>query len=126
MRGIKDFNFPAFHEVAARLRDAGWDIFNPAENDEQQYGVGALKSATGSEAEIEKSAGFSIRKALKQDLSWIADNADAIFLLPGWQKSKGSIAEKALADALGLEVWEVSGDLTGVRILRFGMAAAKK
>lgn len=108
MRGLPDFNFPAFHQMAWKLRRIGWEVFNPAENDEKQYGAGVMKSATGDEAEVEKTVGFNLRLALKQDLSWIADNATAIVLMPGWRKSKGAIAEFALARALNLEVWLVS------------------
>ena len=32
MTGLPDFNFPAFHAAAARLREAGWEVMNPAEN----------------------------------------------------------------------------------------------
>jgi hypothetical protein len=37
-------------------------------------------------------------------LAWICKEADAVYLLKGWEKSKGALAEKATAEALGLEV----------------------
>lgn len=103
MRGIPDFNFPAFHTAAAKLRADGHTVFNPAEKDEQKYGKDALKSPTGNLRTIAK-RGFSIRDALGNDLAWICKHADAVALLPGWKKSKGATAEKATADALGLEI----------------------
>lgn len=104
MRGIRDFNFPAFHAAEAYLKKAGHSVFNPARRDEDIHGVGALKSPTGSLKTIEKK-GFSLRDALGADTAWICASADAIALLPGWRRSKGAKAEKALAEALGLEVY---------------------
>ena len=46
--------------------------------------------------------GFSLREALAADTQYIALVADAIALLPGWEKSAGANAEMALAHALGL------------------------
>lgn len=104
MRGIKDFNFPAFFEAAAKLRADGHEVFNPAEKDVQKHGVDALKSPSGSLKTIEKK-GFSLRDALGKDLAYICKHAEVVALLPGWRNSKGAKAEKATADALGLEIW---------------------
>lgn len=104
MRGIKDFNFPAFDAAAAKLRAAGILVFNPAEHDREVNGADFGKSETGSLDEVE-AKGFSLRDALKADTSWICDNADAVAVLPGWENSKGAIAEVSLAKALGLEVY---------------------
>ena len=106
MRGIPDFNFPAFHAAAAALREQGHTVFNPAERDELLYGKEVGKSATGDLADA-TAKGFSLQLALAADTSWICRQANAIALLPGWEQSKGASAEKALADALGLEVIEL-------------------
>jgi hypothetical protein len=103
MRGYKDFNFPAFHAAATKLREAGNTVFNPAERDERKHGKGTLTSPTGNLKTIERK-GFSLRDALEADTRWICRNAEAVALLPDWEKSKGAKAEKALAEALGLEV----------------------
>lgn len=103
MRGIKDFNFPAFFAAADKLRKDGHVVFNPAEKDHAIHGKGFEKSKTGSLKTIEK-RGFSLRRALRDDTRWICTHADAVALLPGWSKSKGACAERALARALGLKL----------------------
>jgi hypothetical protein len=50
MRGIPEFNFPAFHDAAARLRNEGHVVFNPAERDIARHGVDISKgNDTGDE-----------------------------------------------------------------------------
>lgn len=93
MSGHDDFNFPAFHSASKRLREAGHEVFSPAEADLAEWGT--LE-------EVRKKATY--RFCLKKDLDWICDNAEGIYLLKGWENSKGVSAELALANALGLEV----------------------
>ncbi len=114
MRGIKDFNFPAFHMATQMLRSMGHTVFNPAERDEETHGKDVSKSETG-DLRYAAQYGFSLREALAADLSWIALHADAIAMLPGWENSKGAKAEKALAEALGLPVLYVDRDLMGAQ-----------
>lgn len=106
MRGIPEFNFPAFHAAAAKLRAKGYVVFSPAERDiERHGGVDISKGNTdGDEKLAAAQHGFDLRVALGEDLAWICEHADAIALLPGWQKSKGANAECAVANALGLEI----------------------
>ena len=100
MRGRANFNFPAFHEAAGRLRGWGHVVFSPAERDLDA--VGDIFSGTrGDLSEIPQ---FSLRDALAADVVWIALNADAVAVLDGWEDSKGAQAEVALARALGLLV----------------------
>lgn len=103
MRGIKDFNFPAFHQAAFQLRMLGHEVFNPAERDEAKYGRDIGKSDTGNPADAE-AKGFDLRDALATDLDWICRHADGIYMLKGWENSKGATAERATAIALALEV----------------------
>lgn len=103
MSGIKDFNFPAFDKAAKVLEDLGYEVFNPAEND-RQNGFDATGLSDLQEAAM---AGFNLRHALKQDLSWICDHADWVALLPGYGRSKGVAAELALARALGIRAFTV-------------------
>lgn len=108
MRGIPEFNFPAFHEATATLRQLGCIVFNPAEKDNERHGTDISKgNAAGCETLAAQQHGFNLREALGLDLAWICAEADAIALLPGWQNSKGARAERATAEALGLLVVEL-------------------
>lgn len=103
MRGYPNFNFAAFDFAARKLRDLGFEVFSPAEND-RQNNPAVEDNPTGDVALAEKTTGFTRRNALEQDTSWICREATAIALLPGWAKSTGAIAEHALAEALGLSI----------------------
>lgn len=111
MRGIPEFNFPAFHKFAAELREQGHKVFSPAERDIERHGGTDLSkgNANGDEAEAVKQHGFSLRDALADDTQFICKHAEAIALMPGWSKSKGAIAERALSVALGLEIIYLHG-----------------
>ncbi|MGO4608389.1 DUF4406 domain-containing protein [Variovorax sp. 2RAF20] len=83
MTGLPEFNFPAFNVLAAELRAQGWHIENPAEH-------GIVEGATWADY-------------LHYDISRIA-TCEAIFLLPGWSKSKGAALEVHIAQTLGLAI----------------------
>lgn len=105
MRGYPQFNFPAFYAAAAKLREQGHQVFSPAEKDDEIYGRAmAEANATGDEESAAKEYGFDIRKTMLIDCTWICKHAEAIALLPGWEKSRGVAAEKALAESIGLPV----------------------
>nr|WP_265342954.1 DUF4406 domain-containing protein [Pseudomonas aeruginosa] len=83
MTGLPEFNYPAFHAEAARLRHLGYHVENPAENPAPACGTWA---------------GY-MRKALAQLVT-----CDAIALLPGWPSSRGANIERSLAFAMGMKV----------------------
>ncbi len=108
MRGIPQFNFPAFHEGAAKLRADGHVVFNPAERDVAIHGPAfAENNLTGDNSQAEREHGFNLRDALRDDLVWICAEADAVVCLPGWENSKGVAAERATALALGLPIFDL-------------------
>ena len=111
MRGIPEFNFPAFNRATNFLRRKGHEVFNPAEKDNERHGKDISKgNADGCEETAAKEHGFDLRVALAEDLNFICRDADAIAMLPGWENSKGAQAELATAKALGLEVIFLVGD----------------
>lgn len=110
MRGYPEFNFPAFKDATTWLRSKGHEVFNPAESDNEHHGtdIGA-GNATGDEALAAAQHGFSLREALGRDSHYITQEADAIYMLVGWEKSTGAQAEWALARAMGLLIFYQGG-----------------
>lgn len=102
MRGYPSFNFPAFDKAAAKLRAMGHEVFSPAERDRTVHGNKLEQNPTGDEDVAASNVGFSLREALGADTAWISEHAQAVALLPGWEKSTGANAEYALGVALGL------------------------
>src|SRR4051812_6760126 len=84
MRGIPEFNFPAFNAAAVALRQIGCEVFNPAEKDNERHGTDISKgNVAGCEELATKQHGFNLREALALDLEYICRHADAVALLPG-------------------------------------------
>lgn len=86
MTGIENFNFPAFHEAAAVLRDKGHDVVNPADN---------------FDGDQSRPWAEYLSKAVVQ----VADCA-GIVLLPGWEGSTGVELELAVARKHHLAIFE--------------------
>jgi hypothetical protein len=101
MRGYPEFNFPAFHEATEHLRLFGSFVFSPAERDVKEG-----FDPTGMNGTMEEldAINFDMRKALSADCKFICEEATHIFMLPGWSKSSGATAERALGLALGLVI----------------------
>lgn len=105
MRGLPLFNYPAFHAAVAKLRAQGHEVFSPAERDIERHGKDISQgNMAGDETLAAEQHGFNLREALRDDCSYICLHADAIVLLPGWERSKGAKAERALSIALGHQV----------------------
>ncbi len=105
MRGIPNFNFPAFFEAEKQLRELGHEVFNPADRDNKHHGTDISHgNHTGSIEQAAQEHGFNLRDALAHDLAYICREAEGIAMLPGWEKSKGAIAEKSAAEAIGIKV----------------------
>ena len=99
MTGYEDHNYPAFYEAEEMVRAEGFEPINPARMDEEAGRNGDERELTPEE----------YSEALGEDLEAIRGCA-AIFLLPGWEDSPGAKAELALAEALGLEIFEILDD----------------
>lgn len=102
MRGIAEFNFPAFREAAEGLRRDQYNIVSPHEKDiEQGFTAEGL---TGNEDLA--ALGFDLHKALAWDMAAIATpDCIGVACLPGWRNSSGARAEVALALALGKSIY---------------------
>jgi hypothetical protein len=99
MSGIPNYNRELFNETAEAFEDGGWEVFNPAENDVELFG-----SHEECDKAIEADRQGALRIMLGSDLDYICSRANAIAMLPGWEKSLGARAEHATAVALGLEI----------------------
>lgn len=93
MSGLPQFNFPAFDAAAAHLREQGWEIVSPAELDSDEVREQALASADGRSVVRENDTAQTWGDFLARDVKLIADDVQAIILLPGWSGSRGALLE---------------------------------
>lgn len=92
MSGIPEFNAPVFNEAAVKLREQGYEVVSPVEEDERYGQVLGVNATWGD--------------LLARDVKLIADSGiDAIVLLPDWEKSKGARLEVFLCLLLGKSVF---------------------
>ena len=89
MSGLPDYNYPAFHATAKRLRALGHTVLNPAEVDE-------LHNPTPG---THQPWSWYMRHALRM----IAD-AERVVVLDGWHKSRGALEEVRIAGMLDIPV----------------------
>jgi hypothetical protein len=86
------FNFRAFYDAEAKLKNDGYDVVNPARMDNE---AGFDENATYSDEEIAK----RLREWIPRDIAALA-TCGHIYMLDGWQESNGSIAEKWVGEKL--------------------------
>lgn len=111
MRGIPYFNFPTFKVARELLRAQGHTVFCPAENDIRRHGHDfSVNCPKGDLSEIKGSVGFTIERAIYEDLQFISiGGCTTIALLPGWEHSSGASGpEFALAKFLKREFMYLS------------------
>ena len=92
MTGMPEFNYPAFREAAQRLRNTGATVVNPVEIGEK-YGTAEEINADPSK----------LADLILEELDALG-KCDAIYLLPGWQRSVGTKRELQLALLRKLEI----------------------
>lgn len=90
MRGIEKLNFPAFNAAAADLRASGFDAVNPVD--------------------INPDPATPWRECMNNDIIELV-KCDAIYMLVGWQNSKGASLEHHIAVELGLDLFYEEDDL---------------
>lgn len=80
MSGYPEKNYPAFHSAAAKLRAQGHDVVSPAEICDESV---------------------CYREAMQRDIVGLLE-CDHIYLLDGWEKSKGATLEHHIATVLDI------------------------
>lgn len=101
MTGHPDFNYPAFDRARVRLEEAGWTVRSPAHA--YLTGCGNLLR-TPPDPEFERPWIDYMRDSIRLML-----DCKAVYVLPGWEASRGATTEVDLARSLGLEVIEAGG-----------------
>lgn len=97
MTGYPEFNYPAFHSAAAKLRAMGFDVVSPAELNPIDAGLEVT----------EEYHAVLYPSFIKRDIAALME-CDHIVMLDGWEKSKGASLERHIADVLGIEVVELT------------------
>ncbi len=96
MTGLPDLNFPAFNAEAARLREQGFAVVNPAElNPDPQA---------------------TWKQCMRLDIRHLVE-CDAIVMLPGWERSRGARLERHIAIELGLTVLDQAPAAAGAELV---------
>jgi hypothetical protein len=96
-----NWNMPLFDYVAKKLRELGCEVFSPAEL------IRAMHGDLDNVLKMEKAhRKFARKEALKDAILWIINEAQLMFLLPGWERSPGATAERAVALAIGVKIYE--------------------
>jgi nucleoside 2-deoxyribosyltransferase len=101
MTNLPQFNYPAFHAAAAKLRAAGHEVISPAEQDPGSTQEEAMASTDGDLTKLKESYG----SMMARDVKLIIDDVDGIVVLPGWNRSRGVCIEIFVARAMGKPVW---------------------
>lgn len=109
MTGLPQFNYPAFLELAAKLRASGYDVVSPAELDDPEDRAAALASPNGLMSEFNSASSQTWGDFLARDVKLLADDGiEGIVVLPGWHLSRGARLETFVAKALcGLPIYEL-------------------
>ena len=95
MTGYPEFNFPAFFAAQAQFEAEGWTVWNPAAKDSESA-VEADSSFASGDAKALVANGWDWQDAFEWDCIKVL-RSDAIYLIPGWEKSTGARAEWAVA-----------------------------
>ena len=97
MTGIPQFNFPAFLAAAEDLRARGYNVISPAEIDAPHTRAAAIESGDGCIADLHELTGETWGDFLSRDVKIVADDCDAVAVLPGWRESRGAKLEVLVA-----------------------------
>jgi len=95
MRGIPEYNFPAFFAAAEQLKKLGHEVWNPAEHDVKLDNFNPKTDAAK-----------DLKYYMKRDLPAVLES-DCIVVLPGWKHSQGAQLEVRVANQCNIPVHEL-------------------
>jgi hypothetical protein len=98
MRGYKYFNFPAFADAEQVLKAKGWHPISPAALDVMIEG---WYPHPPENLQVDRQL---LERVIRRDLDVLA-GCDAIYMLKGWEDSKGANLEMKMAEYLGMDVF---------------------
>lgn len=101
MRGHFQFNFDAFDSARDHLKEHGWNVVSPADLD-RENGFDPSRLPDNFDW-MTVPDDFNLEDAIRRDVEAILQ-CDAIYMLKGWEDSKGATAEKSLAEWRRIEV----------------------
>jgi hypothetical protein len=110
MRGLPQFNFPAFDEVRDMFLKMGFAVISPADLD-RENGINGEDDVPDHNPATFRVFADRDTKAIIGQLK--AEFGDFLALLPGWENSTGTFAEVALARMVALPLYEVQYTTTG-------------
>lgn len=113
MSNIPQFNYPRFFELARILREEGFTIVSPAELDSPETVKAAMASPDGSLGSGVVN-GETWGDFLARDVKLVADDVDGVFVMEGWESSKGAKLELFVAHLAKKPIFtikEVNGGL---------------
>ena len=93
MAGLPEHNYPAFNAAAEQLRDAGFEVMNPAE--------------------FEGDAGHEWAWYLKRNIPYLI-KCDAVATLDNWWNSRGACLETSIAAEMGMPIIPVEMILASI------------
>lgn len=105
MSGIPEYNAPAFAHYASKYRELGYVVVSPPELDKEANS-------------------FEYADCIRRDIDVLMNRGiEAIYLLPGWQKSKGANLEKLIGELCKIpcfdaETGEPVAELVTEKVLR--------
>lgn len=105
MRGYENWNYEAFDRQAKALEEVGWKVINPGEMDREYSQELVDTTPFDFDPNLNYHDQEFLRKVLARDMNFICNECTAIYMMRGWEKSKGAKAEWTLAKALGLDIF---------------------
>lgn len=114
MSGRPEYNFPAFHAAAGRLRSVGFEVVSPAELDGDPP-AGVIPGDS------------TYNAYLARDVQIVADpTVGAVAVLDGWEESTGARLEVTVAHRLGKMVWKFAPTRSVLPVERLDKLAVER